>query len=122
MPTTITSIGASSFNECTSLTSIDIPNSVTTIAAGAFRYCEGLTNVTIGSGITYVGQLAFANCYNLTGIIINATVPPTLELGGYANAFDNTNNCPIYVPASAVNTYKAATGWSNYVNRITAIP
>jgi hypothetical protein len=37
-------------------------------------------------------------------------------------AFNNTNNCPIYVPAESVNAYKAASVWSNYASRIYAIP
>ena len=31
-------------------------------------------------------------------------------------------NATIYVPANLVDAYKAASGWSDYVNKITAIP
>ena len=48
----------------------------------------------------------------------NSTTPPTL----YEYDLDNTNDCPIYVPAGSVETYKAASGWSEYANRIQAIP
>jgi len=54
----------------------------------------------------------------LTSVIIESTTPP--ESGGYE--FDNTNNCPIYVPSESVETYKAASGWSSYASRIQAIP
>lgn len=90
-----TSIGSRAFFECKSLSTVTIPNSVTSIEYGAFDNCTGLTSVTI-----------------------EATTPPTLG----ANAFNNTNNCPIYVPAESVDTYKQATNWSSYASRIQAIP
>jgi hypothetical protein len=36
--------------------------------------------------------------------------------------FYETNNCPIYVPAESVEAYKSAEFWSDYSNRIQAIP
>jgi hypothetical protein len=51
-------------------------------------------------------------------VTVNAITPPTLG----SNAFDSTNNCPIYVPAESVNTYKSATNWSTYADRIQAMP
>jgi hypothetical protein len=42
-------------------------------------------------------------------------------LGG--DAFQDTNNCPIYVPAESVDAYKAAARhWNDYADRIQAIP
>ena len=35
--------------------------------------------------------------------------------------FDNTNNCPIYVPAGSLDEYKATWPWSDYANRILPI-
>jgi hypothetical protein len=58
-------------------------------------------------------------CSGLTSIIVNATTPPKLS---NSNAFNNTNDCPIYVPSGSVNTYKSASGWSTYASRIQAIP
>jgi hypothetical protein len=38
-----------------------------------------------------------------------------------ASAFNDTNNCPIYVPSESVETYKAASNWSSYASRIQSI-
>jgi len=118
IPNSVTSISDYTFEYCTSLTSVDIPSGVTNIGSQAFRDCTSLTSVTIPSGITTIGNAAFYNCTNLTSITVNAQNPPTLSSG----ALNNTNNCPIYVPAESVNTYKAANRWSTYASRIQAIP
>ena len=119
IPGSVTTIGYASFSNCSGLTNVNIPNSVTSIGDYAFRACTGLTSATIGNGVTSIAQLAFFNCWSLTEITIKAIAPPTL---GY-NIFQNTSNdLVIYVPSGSVDTYKAASGWSDYASRIQAIP
>ena len=117
IPDSVTTIGGNAFRVCSGLTNIDIPNSVTSIGSNAFQNCSGLTSCTIGNGITDIGNSAFTNCTSLQSITVNATTPPILR----SDAFKNTNNCPIYVPTSSVNTYKNKTGWSTYASRISEI-
>lgn len=119
IPNSVTSIGINAFYQCINLTSIDIPDSVTSINASAFRFCRSLTSVTIGSGVRNINANAFLGCYKLTSIIVNAITPPALA---NVNAFNSTNDCPIYVPSESVEVYKAADNWSSLSSRIQAIP
>ena len=118
IPDSVTSIGGFAFKRCSSLTSVTIPDSVTSIGGDAFEECSSLTSVTIPDSVTSIGDWAFGFCTSLTSVTVNATTPPTL--GTYA--FNNTNNCPIYVPAASVSAYQSATNWSSYALRIQAIP
>jgi hypothetical protein len=113
----VTNIGGAVFFGCTALTNITIPDSVTDIGNAIFRNCTGLSSITIPANVTNVGSYAFNTCTSLTSITCNATTPPTLG----TVAFDNTNNCPIYVPSGSVEAYKSATNWSTYADRIQAM-
>ena len=118
IPNSVTSIGERAFSYCSGLTSVTIPNSVTSIGWYALYECTSLTSVTIPNSVTSIGNEAFNYCSGLTSITIEATTPPTL---GSIDAFNNTNNCPIYVPAESVDTYKQATNWRYLSSRIQAI-
>lgn len=115
----VTSIGNDAFCYCSGLTSLTIGSSVTDIGESAFYGCSGLTNVTIPDSVESIDNYAFNRCMSLTSITVNAYTPPTLH---GTSTFDNTNNCPIYVPRSRVSSYKSATYWSEYSSRIQAIP
>jgi len=118
IPNSVTTIGTYAFNQCTGLTSVDIPSGATSIGASTFRSCSSLTSIDIPSVVTSIGNNAFNGCSGLASITVNVQNPPTLG----SRAFDDTNNCPIYVPCASVETYKAATKWSTYASRIEGIP
>lgn len=121
-PDGIESIGQYTFNNCTGLTSITIPDSCTnlgvtpTMAGYAFGNCTSLTTVHIGSGITDFNAGNFNNCTSLSSVYIHNETPPRLR---GTSPFSTVQN--IYVPASAVETYKANTYWSSLASKIQAI-
>ena len=117
IPNSVTTID-SAFQYCTSLTSITVPNSITQIASRFCYACSGLLTVNLPSTITKIYGDSFAYCTSLQSITILATTPPTLM---DVSAFNNTNNCPIYVPSGSVSAYQSASGWSTYASRIQAI-
>ena len=112
IPSAVASIGYGAFQDCTSLTSMTLPNSVTSIGTSAFQGCRGLTIVTLSSGITSINDSAFDGCSGLTSITVETTTPPSIGSG----AFDNTNNCPIYVQCESYEDYYVS--WTAYADRI----
>ena len=95
MPRGTKIIGNGFFGYCASITNFSIPDSVEIIGNSAFYYCSGLTSISIPENVTAIGDSAFTYCSGLTSIVVNATTPPILGI----ETFDNTNNCPIYVPS-----------------------
>lgn len=118
LPQGLTSIGEAAFCYCTSLTSITIPSSVTSIGEDAFDYCTSLTSITIPSSVTKIGEYAFWYCTSLNTVICESETPPTCGNGVFNS---HPNDFTIYVPASSVDEYKTASGWSTYSDYITAI-
>ena len=120
IPNGVTSIVTDTFSDCYSLASITIPNSVTSIGRAAFNFCYSLASITIPNSVTSIGTYAFYNCYCVAFYdFSNHTSIPTLA---NANVFsDIATDCQIRVPASLVDTWKAATNWSTYASHIVGV-
>ena len=120
----ITSIGNEVFDYCGQLTEVTLPSSLTTIGKMAFRGCVKLTELTIPENVTSIDEQAFYNCTALHDLYVEPTSPPTL---GYTTVGQQTrltsfyslpSDCVIHVPAGTGDTYKAATGWSEFASQI----
>lgn len=118
IPSTVASTGVNAFYYCSSLTSVEISSGVTSISSTSFYGCSSLENITIPSTVTSILDAAFMSCTNLESVTVLATVPPTLG----SDAFSGASSLVIYVPAESVDTYKEASGWSDYSGEIEAIP
>lgn len=112
-----TEIGQKAFRNCSNLTTLLTGDELQTINSEAFKNCTSLAEVSIGTAIVEIKSSVFEGCSGLTSVHIYATTPPSL--GNFV--FDDTNDCPIYVPSESVEAYKAAEGWSDYASRIQAI-
>lgn len=112
-----TTIGGNAFQGCTSLTSIG-SLSPELITISAFAFCEtGLTgNLDIPASVASIGGDSFRYMSALTSLTFNSLTPP--ERTG--NTHFNNSTYIIYVPASAVETYKNA--WGDVASRIQAKP
>lgn len=113
----VETIGDDAFNGCTLLEQVDWSKSIKTIGANAFKNTK-VENVVLPDTLTSIGDGAFSGCSSMLQVVLNGKTPPTLSSNSHA--FDGST-CKIYVPASAVNTYKTATGWDKYSSRIKPI-
>ena len=99
IPDSITSIGSTTFYDCTSLTSITIPDSVTSIGNWAFSYCSSLTSITIPDSVTSIGESAFRGCTSLTSI----TIPDSITSIGDSAFRGCTSLTSITIPDSVTS-------------------
>ena len=112
-----TLIGSYAFCSCSSLTNVSFPV-CTTISGSAFLSCTSLTNVSFPA-CTIINSSAFQSCTNLTSLYLMASTVCKLS---NSNAFSKTgitsSTGSIFVPTSLVASYKAATNWTYFSNRI----
>ena len=67
-------------------TSFMIPNSVTSIGYSAFEYCSSLTSITIPNSVTSVGNYAFYGCSKLTTVYYKGSVQDWAKISiGFSN-------------------------------------
>lgn len=111
LPNTVTSIGTYSFADCISLSKITLSNSLITINEGAFAN-TAIKIIELPETVTNIGWSIFNRCNLLKIVILRAIVPPTLDRI-LSEGFEK-----IYVPDDSVESYKTATNWSNYADRI----
>lgn len=115
-----------SFAGCTSLSSVTFgTQSYISFDISDFSGCTSLTSINITPDVYQLGGNTFKGCTNLQSITFSGLkqVPYIKSLaGGTYETFDDTNNCPIYVPANLLSDIKSADGWKQYKDRIQAIP
>ena len=119
------SIGNGAFYNCRSLQSVSFPV-CSFISDEAFYSCRSLQSVSFPV-CSFIGSNAFNYCTSLSAIYLLASTVCKLS---HSNAFNNTPMSlssylgyfgSIYVPLSLVASYKAATNWTYYIDRIVGV-
>ena len=120
-------IGNYAFANCQSLSQVDFP-SCTTIGGYAFQSCRSLTMADF-SACTTIGQSAFYRCYNLLALYLmgsslcslaNTNAFTSTPISNYTTSTGGVYGS-IYVPASLLASYQAATNWVNYSSRFVGL-
>ena len=101
-----TSIGNNAFQNCYSLTSVNIPDGVTSIGGNAFQSCYSLTNINIPDGVTAISGSAFPNCYSLKNINLPDSVT-NIGIYVFYNCYALTNiNIPDGVTSIGTSAFQ----------------
>ncbi len=81
IPDTVNTIEASSFENCTKLSTLKLSESLGTIARSAFKECTALENVSFFNHLNSIGDSAFQGCIKIASLIL----PDSIEtLGDHA--------------------------------------
>ena len=108
MPNSVISVGNKAFSMCSQMTSLTLSEKLETIGNNAFSGCY--VDVVLGEDVSKIGDYAFDS---ITSVYCKATTPPTLGLYPFSTGYTT-----LYVPTDAVDTYKKASGWDNYKEKI----
>ena len=115
-----TYLGGRAFQYCTKLNTISLPL-CRQIYSSTFQSCSALKTISLPAA-TLIGSTAFGNCINLSTFYLAGS--SVCALSG-SNAFTSTKitstSGSIFVNASLVDSYKAATNWAYFSNVIYAI-
>lgn len=115
-----TSIYNYAFSGCSNLTSISFPK-CQIVDTYVFYSCTKLSSISLPN-CTELRTYVFNKCTSLSSIYLGASTICTLS---NSNAFGSTKITPttgsIFVPASLVASYKTATNWTYFSNRIYSI-
>lgn len=112
-----TNIGVNAFIRCSSLSQISLPM-CSFINNNAFNRCISLSQASLPM-CSFIGDYVFEACSSLSIITIGYSSVCRLK---NSNAFNGcTALTSIYVPASLVESYKTATNWTYYSDKIVGI-
>ena len=107
------------FYDCSSLQTVSLPV-CTIVGVQAFNMCHSLQTVSLPV-CSSVSDLAFAICDSLSVVYIGTSIDTVCVLTA-SDVFDGCDVLTsIYVPASLVESYKTATNWTFYSDKIVGI-
>ena len=123
----LSSIPGGVFAGCSSLTSTYFPE-VTIVGSSAFSGCMSLSTISFPK-CSVISGYAFAFCHRLRSLYLMSASLVSLQA---STAFNSTPIAglttyvsgaygSIYVPSSLVSTYKSATNWTYFSDRIVGV-
>ena len=139
IPSSIDTVGADAFNDCTALVNITIDEGVLCLDKQAFYGCKSAENISMGEGLRSIGNRCFTKCEKMTSFVLPATLetiddyaffncysverynllstePPTL-MGSNIFKVETGKTSQlkrIFVPCGALENYLSADDWNEF--------
>lgn len=122
------------FRYCYSLSNVDLPL-LQFVGSNAFAYCSRIHTFKMGSGRTtatgssFISRYAFRGCWNLLSFYLLTPYVTGLSsidafystpISTYTTSTGGVNGS-IFVPTSLLASYKAATNWVTYSDRMVGV-
>lgn len=114
------------FGYCENLKKAILPK-LESLQSAVFMRCYALSEVSLPT-VSFISTAVFLNCYNLTSLYLMGSSVAYLSgsntfdstpIGGYTASAGRYGS--IYVPASLLATYKAATNWTYFSSRFVGV-
>lgn len=117
----VTSLGSYAFYQCSGLVTVKVPK-LTTISTQTWYMCPKLEYADCGQ-LGNVSAQTFASCTALKTLILRKTssICTLSNANGVSGSGIGKGTGYVYVPASLLETYKAATNWSTVASQFRAI-
>ena len=105
-------IGASAFQDCSKLTTLNLGQDLQVVGNDAFNGCSNVTKLTFPDVTTTIGARAFQNCTNIKYVKSYATSPVPTGLVNFPE--EVVANGTLFVPANVINNYKRSATWRKW--------
>ena len=113
IPNTVTSITQDTFNGCENLKEIKLPDNLTAITQNLLRE-TAIKKIIIPEKVTSIANYSFRDCTSLKTVICENETPSSLTTSSFYNC--DINN--FFVKNTSLKSYKTATNWTAYANKI----
>jgi hypothetical protein len=112
LPSTLTKIGDDVFKDCVSLSSITFPSSLTTLGVSSFNGSQIASVSLVGTKVTEIPAYCFANCSTCHTVTLLGSSVTTID----DYAFFNCNMGSVSLPATlqSIGKYALNGGWWAY--------
>ncbi len=114
VPASVTSIGASAFQNCVSLNKIILPPNLITLGDGAFYHCTNLQQeLSLPTTLKAIGNNAFDGCMSLTGALKFPNSVVTIGNGAFygCKGFDGTLQLNDSINVVGSNAFEGCSGF-----------
>lgn len=108
LPSSITSIGESAFDNCSGLVAVELPEGITMLNKDMLTNCENIVSINIPNSVTTICERAFKDCRSLVNVNIPNSVT-TIEYGVFEYCTSLKN---IFIPASVIKLDNVFNGCS----------
>lgn len=105
----ISILGRNLFYDCVSLTEMDIPRSVSTVEEGCFYLCNNIKEIYLPYNVSEIGERAFYS-HGLKTVTCESPVPPACANDSFMGGYGTVLNVPI----GSAEAYRFSVGWSNF--------
>ena len=114
LPPSIISIGGFAFSDCIQLTAIRLPDGITTLSHSIFYDCETLQEANIPDSVITIESSAFYNCHSLAALQIPHGVTTLGDFAFYGCKGLSSISIPSTLTSIGIRTFEECSGLQRF--------